>query len=45
MLLFFFVITLQGYKDLPEEENLSNLQFQAVLPIGGDAGSHVPELL
>lgn len=34
-----------GHKDLPEKEDFSNIQLQTVLPIGGDAGAHVPELL
>jgi len=41
----FLLIIFQGYKDLPEEENLRNIQFQTVLPSCGDAGSHVPKLL
>lgn len=34
-----------GHKDLPEEEDLSDIQLQTVLPIGGDAAARVPELL
>lgn len=38
-------IMLLGNKDFPEKENLCDIQLQTVLSIGGDAGSHVPELL
>lgn len=34
-----------GHKDLPEEEDISDIQFQTVFSPSGDAGSHVPKLL
>lgn len=36
---------LAGNKDLPEEENIGDIQFPAVIPSGGDASSYVPKLL
>lgn len=34
-----------GDQNLPEEENLSDLQFQTVFPFGWDASAHVPKLM
>lgn len=39
------VIFFSGDQDLPEEEDVGDLQLQTVLPPAGHAGPHLPEHL